>query len=142
MTKHHFKPINTGIKIIDFGGATFEDQYHSSIINTRQYRAPEVILGTLHTGLGWDMTSDMWSVGCILIELYTGEMLFPTHDNYEHLAMMEKLLGVMPLWMARHASRDMHKYFSRNYMLNFPKLASKKSERHVRHLAKIEVLYM
>lgn len=33
------------VKIIDFGSATFEEDYHSSLINTRQYRAPEVILG-------------------------------------------------------------------------------------------------
>jgi len=33
------------IKLIDFGGATFDDEHHSRIINTRHYRAPEVILG-------------------------------------------------------------------------------------------------
>jgi len=33
------------IKIIDFGGATYEHEKHTDIINTRQYRAPEVILG-------------------------------------------------------------------------------------------------
>ena len=31
----------------------------------------------------------MWSVGCILVEFYTGDALFQTHDNLEHLAMME-----------------------------------------------------
>jgi serine/threonine protein kinase len=59
--------------VIDFGGATFEHQRKSSIIQTRQYRAPEVILNT-----GWDAASDMWSVGCILMEMYTGELLFQT----------------------------------------------------------------
>lgn len=39
-------PANPGIKIIDFGGATFATQYHSSIISTRQYRAPEVLVET------------------------------------------------------------------------------------------------
>lgn len=38
-------PISTDIKLIDFGSATFEDQHHSSIVSTRHYRAPEVILG-------------------------------------------------------------------------------------------------
>lgn len=51
----------TAIKLIDFGGATFEYERKSSLINTRQYRAPEVILG-----LGWGTPSDMWSLGCIL----------------------------------------------------------------------------
>lgn len=59
--------------MIDFGGATFDYDYKSSLINTRQYRAPEVILG-----LGWSTPSDMWSVGCILMELYVGELLFQT----------------------------------------------------------------
>ena len=59
--------------VIDFGGATFENQHKSSIINTRQYRAPEVVLDC-----GWDTASDMWSVGCILMEMYTGELLFAT----------------------------------------------------------------
>ena len=33
------------VKLIDFGNATYEQDYHSRIINTRQYRAPEVLLG-------------------------------------------------------------------------------------------------
>ena len=59
--------------VIDFGGATFDWEHKSVLINTRQYRAPEVILG-----LEWSMPSDMWSVGCIMMELYTGELLFQT----------------------------------------------------------------
>jgi serine/threonine protein kinase len=35
-------PRDSTIKVIDFGSATFEDGYHSSIISTRHYRAPEV----------------------------------------------------------------------------------------------------
>eukprot|EP00761_Pharyngomonas_kirbyi_P007091 gb/GECH01007100.1/.p1 GENE.gb/GECH01007100.1/~~gb/GECH01007100.1/.p1 ORF type:complete len:328 (+),score=34.42 gb/GECH01007100.1/:1-984(+) len=45
--RHMRVPKYTDIKVIDFGSATFEDQHHSSIISTRHYRAPEVILGTL-----------------------------------------------------------------------------------------------
>jgi serine/threonine protein kinase len=48
----------TAIKLIDFGGATFDFEAKSSLINTRQYRAPEVILG-----LGWGTPSDVWSLG-------------------------------------------------------------------------------
>jgi len=75
------------IRIIDFGGATFADDHHSQMINTRQYRAPEVILGN-----GWDEKSDIWSIGCILAELFTGELFFGTHEDIEHLALMQKLL--------------------------------------------------
>jgi dual-specificity kinase len=40
-------------------------------------------------GLGWSYPCDIWSIGCILVEFYTGDALFHTHDNIEHLAMME-----------------------------------------------------
>ncbi|KAJ1307557.1 hypothetical protein OPQ81_001654 [Rhizoctonia solani] len=76
---------NTAIRLIDFGSATFSDEYHSTVVCTRHYRAPEIILG-----LGWSFPCDAFSLGCILVELYTGVALFQTHDNLEHLAMMEK----------------------------------------------------
>jgi len=38
---------NTDIRLIDFGSATFENEYHSSVVSTRHYRAPEIILGRL-----------------------------------------------------------------------------------------------
>lgn len=76
------------IQIIDFGSAIFNDEYHSAIVSTRHYRAPEIVLG-----VGWSYPCDMWSVGCILVELVIGEPLFKTHDNLEHLAMIEKVTG-------------------------------------------------
>jgi len=81
-------PVTTKVKVIDFGGATYDNEKKSSIINTRQYRAPEVILGW-----GWSFPSDLWSAGCIVSELYVGELLFATHDNAEHLALMERAVG-------------------------------------------------
>jgi len=75
------------VKLIDFGNATYATDYHSRIINTRQYRAPEVLLG-----VGWDHQSDVWSIGCIIAELWTGNLLFQTHENIEHLALMEQIL--------------------------------------------------
>ena len=54
-------PECTRIKVIDFGGATYDNEKKSSVVNTRQYRAPEVILN-----LGWSMPSDMWSVGTFI----------------------------------------------------------------------------
>jgi dual-specificity kinase len=38
----------------------------------------------------------MFSIGCILVEFFTGDALFQTHDNLEHLAMMEVVMGKMP----------------------------------------------
>eukprot|EP00930_Biecheleria_cincta_P083070 TRINITY_DN72702_c0_g1_i1.p1 TRINITY_DN72702_c0_g1~~TRINITY_DN72702_c0_g1_i1.p1 ORF type:complete len:421 (+),score=53.12 TRINITY_DN72702_c0_g1_i1:26-1288(+) len=79
---------STETRLIDFGGATFHDDHHSSMINTRQYRAPEVMLG-----LGWSYPSDIWSCGCVLPELLTGSPLFSAHRNLEHFALMKKILG-------------------------------------------------
>ncbi|XP_018318083.1 dual specificity protein kinase CLK2 isoform X3 [Mycetomoellerius zeteki] len=93
----------TDIKLIDFGSATFDHEHHSTIVSTRHYRAPEVILE-----LGWSQPCDVWSIGCILFELYLGITLFQTHDNREHLAMMERILGTIPHRMARKTKT---KYF-------------------------------
>jgi len=37
----------TDIRLIDFGSATFEQEYHSTVVSTRHYRAPEIILGKI-----------------------------------------------------------------------------------------------
>ncbi|KAK9822367.1 hypothetical protein WJX81_002518 [Elliptochloris bilobata] len=112
-------PCGNQIRVIDFGSATFEDQYHSSIVSTRHYRAPEVVLG-----LGWSFPCDLWSVGCILVELATGDALFQTHENLEHLAMMEAVLGPLPEHLARAANRQAAKYFTPRHRLNWPEGAA------------------
>ncbi|XP_031261085.1 serine/threonine-protein kinase AFC3 isoform X2 [Pistacia vera] len=122
-------PKSSTIKLIDFGSTAFDNQNHSSIVSTRHYRAPEVILG-----LGWSYPCDMWSVGCILIELCTGGALFQTHENLEHLAMMERVLGPIPEHMIQRA-RGSEKYFRRGSRLNWPEGAvSRESIRAVRKL--------
>jgi len=59
-------PKSSSIKVIDFGSTTYERQDQNYIVSTRHYRAPEVILGH-----GWSYPCDIWSVGCILVELCT-----------------------------------------------------------------------
>lgn len=76
------------IVVIDFGGAVFKDERHDGRIGTRQFRAPEVVLG-----LPWDELSDIWGAGCIIAMLYLGERPFSVHEDMEHLAMMERILG-------------------------------------------------
>ncbi|KAL5014009.1 hypothetical protein ScPMuIL_008279 [Solemya velum] len=100
---------NTDIRLIDFGSATFDHEHHSTIVSTRHYRAPEVILE-----LGWSQPCDVWSVGCIMFELYTGYTLFQTHDNREHLAMMERILGSIPYRMAKKSKKS--KYFYHGHL--------------------------
>jgi dual-specificity kinase len=117
---HNKVPKCTEISVIDFGSATFESQHHTSIISTRHYRAPEVILG-----IGWSYPADIWSIGCIIVELYTGDALFQTHENREHLALMEKILGPLPDSLVRRASDQGKKYFQNN-KLRWPEIASSK----------------
>ncbi|GAV52029.1 hypothetical protein ZYGR_0AG00200 [Zygosaccharomyces rouxii] len=79
---------NPEIKVIDFGSAVFHKEYHPPVISTRHYRAPEIVLG-----LGWSFPCDVWSIACVLVELVTGESLYPTHENLEHMAMMQRVNG-------------------------------------------------
>ncbi|XP_022864148.1 serine/threonine-protein kinase AFC3 isoform X5 [Olea europaea var. sylvestris] len=128
-------PKSSAIKLIDFGSTAHDNQIHSSIVSTRHYRAPEVILG-----LGWTYPCDIWSIGCILVELCTGEVLFQTHENLEHLAMMERVLGPLPEHMIRRANRGAEKYFKQS-RLNWPEGAvSRESIRAVRKLDQLKNL--
>lgn len=85
---YYQRPLRADIKIIDFGGATFRHDHHSTTISTRQYRAPEVLIES-----GWDQSADVFSFGCILMELYTGRLVLETHDVREHMHLMEKVIG-------------------------------------------------
>ena len=89
-------------------------EHHSRVVSTRHYRAPEVILG-----LGWNESIDIWSLGCVLFEYYTGKTMFQTHDNTEHLAMMESTLGKMPSSMMRETKMNFFTRLGVNYVLNW-----------------------
>ncbi|XP_019057306.1 PREDICTED: serine/threonine-protein kinase AFC1 isoform X2 [Tarenaya hassleriana] len=131
-------PKSSAIKLIDFGSTTFEHQDHSYIVSTRHYRAPEVILG-----IGWNYPCDLWSVGCILVELCSGEALFQTHENLEHLAMMERVLGPLPAHMVLRADRRAEKYFRRGGKLDWPEGAtSRESLKAVWKLPRLPNLIM
>ncbi|XP_054903514.1 dual specificity protein kinase CLK2b isoform X1 [Poeciliopsis prolifica] len=100
---------DTTVRLVDFGSATFEQEHHSLIVSTRHYRAPEVILE-----LGWSHPCDVWSIGCILFEYYEGFTLFQTHDNKEHLAMMERIQGPIPLRMIQWSRK--RRYFHHGHL--------------------------
>jgi len=99
-------PHSSAVWLIDFGSATWDERYHSTVVSTRHYRAPEVILG-----MGWSFPCDVWSLGCILVELLTGEALFQTHENLEHLAMMEAVVGPIPPAVIARSDEHSRKYF-------------------------------
>jgi len=87
--------------IVDLGNACWTHKHFSEDIQTRQYRAPEVLVGSKY-----DASADMWSLGCITFELLTGDLLFDPRagDDYDrdedHLAMFQELLGKMPKKLA------------------------------------------
>ena len=69
-------------------------------IQSRFYRSPEVILG-----LPYSMPIDMWSLGCILAELYTGYPLFPGENEVEQLACIMEIQGLPPQNILEQATR-------------------------------------
>ncbi|CAG7849297.1 Dual specificity protein kinase lkh1 [Serendipita indica DSM 11827] len=117
------------IRLIDFGSATFEREYHSTVVSTRHYRAPEIILG-----LGWSYPCDAFSLGCIFVEFYTGVALYQTHDNLEHLAMMEMVMGRMPERFARKGAASKAEWFKDGARLDWPKpkVTNKQSRKDVK----------
>ncbi|KAF8078305.1 CMGC/SRPK protein kinase [Lyophyllum atratum] len=93
-------PPPISIKIADLGNATPSTKHYTEDIQTRQYRAPEAILGKRD----WDARADIWSVACVIFELLTAEFLFDPHGQGElftkdddHMAQIIELLGDFPL---------------------------------------------
>ncbi|KAJ3039254.1 serine/threonine protein kinase, CMGC group [Rhizophlyctis rosea] len=85
------------VKIADLGNACWVDHHFTNDIQTRQYRSPEAILGAKY-----DRSADMWSLGCMVFELLTGDYLFDpqagsryTKDD-DHIAQIIELLGNFP----------------------------------------------
>lgn len=85
------------VKIADLGNATWVDHHFTEDIQTRQYRSPEVLIGTR-----WDATADIWSCACVIFELLTGEYLFEPHSgsryskDEDHLALIIETVGELP----------------------------------------------
>lgn len=81
------------LRIADFGLASFFDPYQkqpmTSRVVTLWYRAPELLLGATHYGVG----IDLWSAGCILAELLAGKPIMPGRTEVEQLHKIFKLCG-------------------------------------------------
>lgn len=108
-------------------------------VGARHIRAPEVVLGLDLQG----SAHDMWSLGCLLATLYTGERLFPVHDEMEHLAAIEQVTGLrIPPEMANGvAERILEKgvAFDDSSRLLWPENAE--SQRQVEHVEQMPVLH-
>ena len=105
---------NIKIKICNFSKALWLNQKIDEIIQTRQYRAPEIILG-----INYNETVDIWSLACIVFELATGNYLFnPINgENFskddDHLAKFIQILGKMPKNFCLSGTYSF-KYFDKN----------------------------
>jgi dual specificity tyrosine-phosphorylation-regulated kinase 2/3/4 len=95
------QPNKSGIKVIDLGSSCFEGERVYTYIQSCFYRSPEVILG-----LPYSTAIDMWSLGCILAELYSGYPLFPGENENEQLACIMEVRGLPPLRLVEASSRQ------------------------------------
>jgi dual specificity tyrosine-phosphorylation-regulated kinase 2/3/4 len=87
-----FKELNRSlIKLADFGTSCFSDRKVFTYIQSRYYRAPEVILGLEYTP-----AIDMWSLGCILAELHAGHPIFSGENEADQLGCIMEYCGYPP----------------------------------------------
>jgi len=99
------------VKVIDFGSSCFVDDHLSSYVQSRSYRAPEVMLG-----LAYDQKIDLWSLGCILAELWTGYVLFQNDSVQSLLARVLGVLGEFPFHLMTRG-RYVPQYFTQDGQL-------------------------
>ena len=113
------KPENIGVKhqcklsvrILDFGSAHFIGSDAFEYIQSRFYRAPEVILGGKY-----GPPIDIWSLGCVLVEVVTGAVLFPGSNENEMLELFTWRLGAPPEQFVSRCRRK-NKFFYNNDLI-------------------------
>jgi len=115
---------NLEVKIADLGNACWLDHHFTEDIQTRQYRALEVLLGA-----GYGPPADIWSTACMAFEMATGDYLFEPHSgtdysrDEDHLAHIVELVGPIPKHIA----------FSGRYSKEFFKKSGE-----LRHITKLK----
>lgn len=84
---------NFEIKVLDFGLSrqvnTNENMDLTPYVVARSYRAPEILYNWMH----YTSNVDVWSTGCILVELITNQILFKSDDSIQHINCIFGLLG-------------------------------------------------
>ena len=100
------------VKVIDLGSSCFLTDKLTFYIQSRYYRAPEVIVGTRY-----DQKIDIWSLGCVLAELYTGEVLFQENNAQTLLARMVALCGSFPRNMLVQGAHSAKVFVGKDFTL-------------------------
>jgi len=88
LLRHHKR---SAIKVIDFGSSCRTKNTVYTYIQSRFYRSPEVMLG-----LPYGVPIDMWSLGCILVEMHVGEPLFNGTDEFDQMSRLVAIRGLPP----------------------------------------------
>lgn len=99
------------IKLIDFGSSCYMTDRQSSYIQSRSYRAPEVVLG-----LPYDGKIDVWSLGCVVAEMYTGDVTFQNDSIVSMLSRIEAICGSFPRHMIAQG-RQSGRFFTKSGLL-------------------------
>jgi len=87
-------PKRSAIKLIDFGSSCIATKKTYTYIQSRFYRSPEILMG-----LPYDQKIDVWSLGCVLVEMHTGQPLFGGVDQADQMCRIVDVLGMPPLEM-------------------------------------------
>ena len=89
------------VKVIDFGSATYIYEKCQDYVQTRPYRAPEVIFGC-----DYDFSADMWSLGCILYEILTSKVLFSQKNLHEIICQVLSLEMSKEIYKMQNSPSD------------------------------------
>lgn len=99
-------PRRSAIKLIDFGSSCYKNKRTYSYIQSRFYRSPEVLLG-----LPYSQKIDMWSLGCVVVEMHTGEPLFGGSNQQDQMCRIIDILGMPPLSMIQASTERIRSLF-------------------------------
>lgn len=103
------------VKVIDFGSASHVSKaICNTYLQSRYYRAPEIILG-----LPFCEAIDMWSLGCVVAELFLGWPLYPGSSEYDQIRYISQTQGLPTEHMLTNASKTI-KFFYRDQESKFP----------------------
>ncbi|XP_018343703.1 PREDICTED: homeodomain-interacting protein kinase 2 isoform X6 [Trachymyrmex septentrionalis] len=113
------------VKVIDFGSASHVSKaVCNTYLQSRYYRAPEIILG-----LPYCEAIDMWSLGCVVAELFLGWPLYPGSSEYDQIRYISQTQGLPTEHMLNNASKTT-KFFYRDMDSTYPFWRLKTPEEH------------